>query len=192
MEGNRNQTNDSLRVLSALKQNVLKSVNVCSIAYVRDMCGMNTIEPRQKNGNWWANNTDLGLQVDLESGVVMNKPYIAENRNWCYKDRNGDEIDLGISLAETSFYRTCQLINKPNVNMDCFDLSYDLKNETTPLQNGSLVLILYTDEDSRDNLKRILFGDEPIEINDENVKHNLNYGIIIKKIMDTNDVGEQR
>lgn len=191
MEGNRNQTNDSLRVLSALKANVLKSLSVCSIAYVRDMCGMNTIEPRQVNGNWYANITDLRLQVDLESGVVMNKPYIAENRNWCYKDRNGDEVDLGISLAETSFYRTCQLVNKPSVFVDCFDLSYQLDTETTDLREGSLVLILFTDEDSRDNLKRILFGDEPIEINDENVKHNLNYGIIVKKIMDTN-VGEQR
>lgn len=113
MEGNRNQTNDTIRIYQALKDNIMESLRVCSICYVKS----------------------------VQSDTV-----------------------------------TCQPVNRPSVFIECIDL------QENPLSADSLVVVLYTDEDTRDNINRIKQGIEPVEINNDKVKHNQNYGIIIKDI----------
>ena len=113
MEGNRNSTEDTIRVYKALKDNIMRTLKVCTIGRVTD---------------------------------------------------------------GTGDYVTCQLINKPKTFIECYNASDE------QLVVDEIVIILFTDEDTRDNLVRIKNNEEPVEVEDNKLKHNLNYGIVIKKI----------
>ena len=111
-EGNRNTTSDLVGSFKALKENIMRTLNVCEIG---------TIERE----------------------------------------------------AENNYYKV-KLLNKPNVMIECFSRDeYNLHD---------LVLIIFTDYDSRANLIRVLSNQDSQEVKKESTKHDLDFGIIIKAI----------
>lgn len=78
-------------------------------------------------------------------------------------------------ISHTNDSARCQLINQPKTFVDCY---HGGSIET----DGGYVVIVFTDSDTRANIKRIKKGIEPVEIPHTNVRHALNYGIIISTI----------
>lgn len=70
-------------------------------------------------------------------------------------------------------YAKLQLINRPRVNIDAYVPS------TININVDDIVLVIYTDLDSRQNLKKIENNVDVEEIDIESTKHSINYGIII-------------
>ena len=110
--GNQNVSSDFLRVLMALKSNVMKDTNVAEIAIVSQI--------------------------------------------------NGDEI-------------SCNLLNDNNIKVVCVSLHGISINE------GDVVLIIFTNTDFRTNLKRYKQSQATYKIEADTL-HSKNYGVIIGKI----------
>ena len=79
-------------------------------------------------------------------------------------------------LSHTDDYARCKLLNKPKTTIECYIGVEDA------VQDGKYYMALFTDEDSRSNIMRVNDGEEPVEIPTTNVRHNLNFGVIISKI----------
>lgn len=108
--GNRNSTNDLARTYRALKDNIMRTLNVCTICKV---------------------------------------------------------------INVSTHYSKCQPINKPQTIIQCFN--------GTSVSENDYVVVVFTDEDTRGNLDRIVKGEEPVETTD-GIRHDINYGIIISKL----------
>lgn len=119
MTGNHNDASDILRVFKSIKENIMQTLNVCSIVKV---------------------------------------------------------------VSHTNDYAKCELLNQPKVMIECYN---GIESE---LENGKYYIALFTDEDSRSNIMRVNNGEEPIQIPNNEVRHNLNFGVIISKIR----LGEDR
>ena len=83
------------------------------------------------------------------------------------------EIGIIEENLNNNYYKV-KLISNPNIIVECF--SRDEYN------NNSIVLVIFTNYDSRANLTRVLNGEEPQEVNKESTKHDIDFGVIIKEI----------
>lgn len=110
--GNQNVSSDFLKVLMALKSNIMKDLNVAEIAIV--------------------------------------------------SQKNGDEIN-------------CYLLNDNNVRVVCISLHNVTVNE------GDIVLIIFTNTDFRTNLKKYKQNRATYKVEADTL-HSKNYGVIIGKI----------
>ena len=75
---------------------------------------------------------------------------------------------------DNKHYYKVKLLNKPETIIECFCLD--------SINKHSLVAILFTNYDTRLNLDRALNDKETNEVNIEDLKHSIDYGIIIKTI----------
>lgn len=85
--------------------------------------------------------------------------------------------DIGKILSIDGNYSQVQLVNSPQTEIKAY-----VPSSLQLLQND-IVLIIYTDKDTRQNLKRLNKNLEVEEVNQDSVKHSLDYGIIIMKII---------
>lgn len=76
-----------------------------------------------------------------------------------------------IGIIEDSTNLKCSLLNNPSMYIQCTKLS------SVTVNKGDVVLILFTDTDFRNNLKRINDNLKPLEVTE--VNHSINYGVII-------------
>ena len=110
VSGNKNVSSDFLRVLLALKSNVMKDLNVAELAIVNQI----------KNDTYY-----------------------------------------------------CSLINSSNITLNC------IKLKNLQVQENDIVLVIFTNTDFRQNLKRIKSNQKTIDnVTNENL-HNKSYAIIV-------------
>ena len=80
--------------------------------------------------------------------------------------------NIGIIIqVKDNGYSVCQLLSNPDIYITC----YNWVSATV----GHYALIVFTDYDLRKNIRLIQKSQDPVEVNLRDVKHNLNYGIII-------------
>ena len=114
------------------------------------------------------------------------------NRN----QETGDLLQAFIAMSEKTMEKThvcdvCRilsidgttakvsLVNQKQVNTYAYIPTTDLRND---LAVGDIVLVIYTDYDTRANIKRLTLGQETKDVDLESTKHSINGAIIILKI----------
>lgn len=105
------------------------------------------------NGNKNLNNGFLDVLMALKKNTMKNTR-VAE-----------------IGIVEDSTNLKCSLLNNSSTYIQCTKLS------SVTVNKGDVVLILFTDTDFRNNLKRINDNLKPLEVTE--VNHSINYGVII-------------